>query len=187
MIISSEYDGHPRQLYPSKCEVCPVVVMVPKHCLATRRTCSRVCLAKLQRTQLRKTCSRCRKEFELKPSRANRSKSGLVFCTRFCKDQAQQIEGSSAIHPPHYQDGHAYYRARALRKYGARCSRCAYDRHPEMLDVHHKDGNRSNARLDNLEVLCVWCHACETRGVPVHSRILGAVVQRQGIAFAPQK
>lgn len=32
-----------------------------------------------------------------------------------------------------------------------------------MLDVHHIDGNRKNGKADNLEVLCVWCHALETR------------------------
>lgn len=48
--------------------------------------------------------------------------------------------------------------------------RCAYDAHEQMLDVHHRDGDRKNNKIENLEVLCVWCHALETRGVPSHSR-----------------
>ena len=35
-----------------------------------------------------------------------------------------------------------------------------------MLDVHHKDENRSNNKIENLEVLCVWCHAVLTRNSP---------------------
>lgn len=38
-----------------------------------------------------------------------------------------------------------------------------YESETKMLDVHHRDGNRSNNKLSNLEVLCVWCHALETR------------------------
>jgi hypothetical protein len=32
-----------------------------------------------------------------------------------------------------------------------------------MLDVDHIDGNRTNHDLSNLQVLCVWDHACKTR------------------------
>ena len=35
----------------------------------------------------------------------------------------------------------------------------------DMLDVHHKDSNRKNGTIENLEVLCVWCHALKTRDV----------------------
>ena len=34
-----------------------------------------------------------------------------------------------------------------------------------MLDVHHVDGIRQNNHPDNLEVLCVWCHALKTRKI----------------------
>ena len=67
------------------------------------------------------------------------------------------------------------YRERALKAYGATCNRCGYSDIEEMLDVHHRDKNRKNSKLENLEVLCVWCHALETRGV---------VVQRENAAFA---
>ena len=42
-----------------------------------------------------------------------------------------------------------------------RCERCGYDKHPEILGVHHKDRNRDNNDLTNLEVLCPNCHSLE--------------------------
>lgn len=31
---------------------------------------------------------------------------------------------------------------------------------PILLEIHHKDGDRYNNELENLEVLCPNCHAC---------------------------
>ncbi len=46
---------------------------------------------------------------------------------------------------------------RLLKIRGVICERCGYDRH-EILQVHHKDKNRSNNDLDNLELICPNCH-----------------------------
>lgn len=37
------------------------------------------------------------------------------------------------------------------------CARCAYNKY-EILQVHHKDRNRNNNRLENLELICPNCH-----------------------------
>jgi hypothetical protein len=62
------------------------------------------------------------------------------------------------------------YRQRAIKANGARCSSpdCPLRRAEipvprKMLDVDHRDGDRSNNAQDNLVVLCVWCHATKTR------------------------
>lgn len=44
----------------------------------------------------------------------------------------------------------------------AKCERCnneEWNGLPIPLEVHHKDGNKKNNRLDNLEILCPNCHA----------------------------
>lgn len=51
----------------------------------------------------------------------------------------------------------AYYRKVAFEAHGDRCLRC---RDSAVL-VHHKDGNRSNSAVDNLEPLCKRCHQLE--------------------------
>jgi 5-methylcytosine-specific restriction endonuclease McrA len=49
-----------------------------------------------------------------------------------------------------------YYRRIAFEAYGEACQRCGSTRN---VDVHHKDENRHNSDLSNLEVLCRSCHS----------------------------
>jgi hypothetical protein len=119
-----------------------------------------------------KLCARCEKSFEAKSARIKASKSGLLFCSRQCKDIAQRIGGLTAIQPKHYITGMSYYRQRALREYGPRCTQCGYDEYEKMLDVDHIDGNRGNNTIENLQVLCVWCHALKTRGISARGNTL---------------
>ncbi|MDP3997718.1 MAG: HNH endonuclease [bacterium] len=46
---------------------------------------------------------------------------------------------------------------RLLRIRGEKCERCNYDKR-EILQVHHKDGNRQNNEINNLEIICPNCH-----------------------------
>lgn len=119
----------------------------------------------------------CKKEFERLPGRVATNnkcnKSKLRFCSRKCKDQAQKIDiGLREMWPDHFGlgEGRHDYRERALAFYGEICCVCAYHNDARMLDVDHKDSDRANNALSNLQVLCVWCHALKTRKVPYHDR-----------------
>lgn len=113
-------------------------------------------------------CAGCNKSFERQECRVHENKSGLHFCARECKEKAQSVDGNCPeIRPGHYVDGKFSYRSRAIKHYGAECNRCGYCELKRMLDVHHKDGNREHSEIENLEVLCVWCHALITRGLLV--------------------
>jgi len=48
---------------------------------------------------------------------------------------------------------------RLLEQKGKVCERCSYDKY-EILQVHHKDRDRKNSDLSNLELICPNCH-CE--------------------------
>jgi hypothetical protein len=107
-------------------------------------------------------CAYCQKPFYIKESRKSTSKSGLFFCSREHKDLAQRIEfGLVEIHPDHYNKGERNYRLIALRNLPNHCNRCGYERNISVLQVHHKDRNRSNSSIENLEILCANCHAEE--------------------------
>ena len=40
----------------------------------------------------------------------------------------------------------------------ASCGSCGYDEHVEILEIHHKDRDRKNNSITNLELLCPNCH-----------------------------
>ena len=111
---------------------------------------------------MKDNCAFCKEEFSRPPSKMNRSKSGLNFCSRECKDKAQRIGGIKAIHPAHYGTTKADYRSIVERDGGIeKCERCDYDEFPEILEIHHKDRDRTNNERENLEVLCPNCHAID--------------------------
>ncbi len=41
------------------------------------------------------------------------------------------------------------------------CNRCGYNKIKNILGVHHKDRDRHNNNMNNLEVLCPNCHSEE--------------------------
>lgn len=172
-IKSTEFDGKLRNLFASICERCNKVSYVPKHQLKKRKFCSVECrnIGKRKRTII--DCSQCGKKIEKTAFRLTVSKSGLLFCDRFCKEKAQQLDGLPGMRLPHYgtNDSTRSYRVRALRAFGSKCKSCGYDKNEKMLDVDHVDSNRGNNKLENLQVLCVWCHALKTRNVDIHNRM----------------
>ena len=47
------------------------------------------------------------------------------------------------------------YRIKAIDAHGKVCSNCGSD---EAIEVHHRDGDRTNNSIDNLLPLCRRCH-----------------------------
>lgn len=147
-----------------KCNNCSTLFYKPSRFVseATLNFCSRKCTnrhkSKGNTTEV--VCSCCGIFFRKKNSSLGGSKSGLYFCSRECKDKAQSISfGLPDIWPEHYTDGsYGDYRKKVNLD---SCSKCGYSEHPEILQVHHKDRDRSNNNLDNLETLCPNCHMWE--------------------------
>ena len=63
------------------------------------------------------------------------------------------------------------YESRQLKKRVGKCQLCGYQEHVELLDVHHLDRDHFNNKSSNLVVLCVLCHALDTRKVKRIDRI----------------
>lgn len=109
-------------------------------------------------------CSYCNKQIKKKQSKFESNKSGTFYCCREHKDKAQRINSHvKQLNPDHYNNGEHNYRERALREQSgeSECNRCGTKLPEPILQVHHKDRNRSNGSLDNLEVLCPNCHVME--------------------------
>jgi hypothetical protein len=128
--------------------------------------CSCRCVSlyiKLRRDQARTTnvtCAYCHKRFYKVLSKQRKSHSGLFFCCRLHKDEAQRIGGIKEIQPPHYGTGNwsRTYRNIAFRNHPPECKYCGYSRYQGVLEVHHIDENRDNNDPSNLVIVCPTCH-----------------------------
>ena len=126
--------------------------------------CSAQCANKSKQTKVTVQCSWCSQDFFRRPSRLDNkvSKSGLYFCCRKCKDEAQKLGGIEEIMPPHYGTGTPHYRE-LFSEEELICARCGYDEFKSCVDIHHIDGNRKNNDESNLIPLCSNCHCAYHR------------------------
>lgn len=155
--------GAKRTFVEFDCDNCSCVSCRPKKEFKdnSNNFCSQKCWRDFQAKDcsVELNCNFCNKLFQKRKSHLQNSKSGLYFCSKSCKDKAQRLDsGFPQIHPAHYGNGIDSYREIAFRIYDKICSSCGYNKHPEVLEVHHKDRNRENNNSSNLEVLCPTCH-----------------------------
>jgi hypothetical protein len=144
------YEAEPRYLNRGQGLFCS------KECSANFNGRKRV-IVKIPNT----TCAYCEIKFYLSPSKLKISKSGLHFCCRAHKDQAQRIGGIEAIMPPHYGTSNSPvppYRDKAFRELPNYCAVCGWNDYLSVLEVNHKDLDRSNNDISNLEILCPTHH-----------------------------
>ena len=115
-------------------------------------------------------CAKCGKGFYKTESKQKKSKSGLFFCTRTCKDSAQTIGngGIKKIMPPHYGNGNNYRRI-CFSHHKKECIICGEDK---VVAVHHYDENHNNNDLNNLIPLCPTHH------LYVHSKYKVLVMEK---------
>lgn len=69
---------------------------------------------------------------------------------------------------PHYKNGIRTGKRVMLEFYNI-CEICDSEKN---LEIHHKDGNRLNNDLENLQLLCRSCHSKQHRGKEWHSQII---------------
>lgn len=123
-------------IYRRPCEIAIGKVFCSMACygLAIRKefpcvVCGKMLLAGLNK----KTCSR---------ACANTNRAGIKYKINSPRDK---VKSGKAI------------KLRLTELRGNKCERCGYNKY-EILQVHHKDRNRSNNNLTNLELICPNCH-----------------------------
>jgi 5-methylcytosine-specific restriction endonuclease McrA len=164
--VSTAYDGKQRKLYKLDCAYCGSSFLHPRYKgpkYRARKYCSVECRRQATSPKIYDLkCDTCGIMFKRSQSNLSKSKSGLRFCSRKCKDEAQRLESNNPeIHPPHYGTGVGPYREVAFRHHPSKCNRCGYDEHVGILKVHHRNRDRSNSDPENLEILCPNCHDLE--------------------------
>lgn len=183
---------------PNKiCSYCQIAYRVKPYLLPTSKYCSRSCKAKATRIHIKTNCKNCFKEFEHISSRCNKAKYCSKSCynkaqylngtIKFnCTHCDKEFYGSpSHIGKRKYCSkkcvGKSYHKnfkpnyttvrkAMITRNLITHCNRCNYSDEPLILGVHHKDRNKNNNELSNLEILCPNWHSLEhLKHVVVHS------------------
>ena len=102
--------------------------------ISCRKEKSCVICGKMIQAQLnKKTCSR---------SCANKNRTGIQYHLGSPRDK---VKSQRAL------------KTRLFETRGEKCERCQFDL-PEILQVHHKNRDRSDNRMENLELICPNCH-----------------------------
>jgi hypothetical protein len=148
-----------------KCEFCGVE-MAEK--FASGRFCSRDCALKFSYSHYRqpskeiRVCEECGNKLERYNSR---------FCSFKCNKSSKHKEliadwksNENKYSGKNKQSVPEFIRKYMIDKSGGKCERCGWcETNPSTgktpLHVHHLDGNYSNNRESNLEVLCPNCHS----------------------------
>lgn len=149
-----------------KCKFCKKIftALLKKHKIGKAKYCNLECYKKSpkkkKKKKLNSECYYCKKKIYRKPSKLKKTKNGLFFCSQDHKCLAQRISsGLKDAQPSHYKDGSSNYRSIAFSEHDKVCNNCGYNKHIEILQVHHKDRNKKNNLLNNLEILCPNCHS----------------------------
>ena len=103
----------------------------------------------------------CRKESPCvvcgKPILAGTNKK---TCSRACSNKNRVGIKYGIGRPKDIVKSQKALKIRLLKQRGKKCEKCDYNKH-EILNVHHKNRNRDDNRLENLELICPNCHAEE--------------------------
>ena len=143
-----------------KCLTCGKVLYVKKFHAKKGwgKYCSIGCHAKGQIKGKWVRCDNCGKRIWRTPRDFKKSKNKRFFCSVKCHCIWENKNVRCGVNAPNWIAGQASYRA-LLRRAGIeeRCRKCGtQDR--RVLAVHHKDSNRRNNEIENLEWLCRNCH-----------------------------
>jgi hypothetical protein len=94
--------------------------------------------------------------------------SQVKYCSNKCQMEYQKAKKINEWkkHPERFisESGYEFVRNYLLEKYDNKCEKCGWGEenqytHSVPLEVHHIDGDCTNNREDNLQLLCPNCHS----------------------------
>lgn len=81
-------------------------------------------------------------------------------CSRSCANKHRKDIKYKLNSPKDKVKTQGLLKIRLLKIRGNKCERCSFGKY-EILQIHHKDKNRNNNNLSNLELICPNCHSEE--------------------------
>lgn len=138
------------------CAECGATFYRPKND-TDRRYCSRPCRdAGMKKHGLPRVCRICGAAFVAYGSTASRQ----VYCSRKCKDTghySKRLDRAAVEAPRSTRYRHVAIK-KELRATVTACQDCGWDVEPAVLELHHRDGDRTHNTADNLALFCPNCH-----------------------------
>lgn len=131
-----------------KCKGCGVD-FVDERRRHTRHFCSSECKSKSDRTGQMRDCKECGQSFYVPRHKTDGTKG--QFCSNACRISTWNRDSLAAQKP-------GSYKVNGWKVYERKCVDCGYDEHPEIILLHHIDGDRKNGKISNLAPLCQNCH-----------------------------
>ena len=140
------------------CIECKNIFFIPLN-QSKKKFCSSSCSAtynnkKRTKKKMKWYCKNCGKKHE----KSNNGKN--IYCNNSCQKEfqwrKQTIKIISGI------GKHKAVKRYLLEKYGHQCNKCKnneWNGLPIPIQLEHKDGNHTNNKLENVELLCPNCHA----------------------------
>ena len=121
------------------------------------KCCSKRCRDEAQKKGKFVNCGTCGKRIWRSPKSLKHSKSGKFFCTKSCQTLWRNKVYSGPNHA-FWIDGCSLYRKKLLESSASAICRLCGERDKRVLQVHHKDGNEQNSKINNLVWDCLNCH-----------------------------
>ncbi|OGD56953.1 hypothetical protein A2V71_03110 [Candidatus Berkelbacteria bacterium RBG_13_40_8] len=143
-----------------KCKICKKDFYAkPRHLkIGWSKYCSISCRTKSQFKGIYLKCDYCGKSIYRSPGELKQSSSKKYFCNRSCHCAWENKNKRNSENSPNWNGGETIYRAIMDRtEVKKECVKCKI-KDERLLVVHHKDRNRKNNGIDNLEYLCRNCH-----------------------------
>jgi len=120
--------------------------------------CSKNCQFQGQKTGRFFACDECGREVYRRQIDIKKSSKKRFFCSKKCHCVWENKHVRCGENAPNWIAGHNVYRELMKRhRVKAECIRCGLE-DKRVLAVHHKDRNRRNNKLENLEWLCHNCN-----------------------------
>jgi len=152
--------GEKRRAEKHSCKYCRKEFLRRKNASKPKKYCNKKCHDISRKNRITVYCYNCNNKIERPPSKLKNSKYGFHFCSRKCKEKSQSLKGNCPeIRPSHYgtSQGREIYRKLIKNHINPVCEGCSEDKE-YLLEVHHKDKDRTNNVMENFEIICKNCH-----------------------------